>query len=86
VTPAPSTGVALSAGGSALSQLWLFWQAPIVGGALGGVLCAVAFEAPAEAPTKEEEVAATFQRRRAHHQVDVAIRAVKDGPLLVWRM
>jgi aquaporin Z len=36
VNPARSTGVALFAGGWAISQLWLFWLAPIVGGALGG--------------------------------------------------
>jgi aquaporin Z len=38
VNPARSTGVALFAGGWALSQLWLFWVAPIVGGAIGGIL------------------------------------------------
>jgi aquaporin Z len=38
VNPARSTGVALFAGGWALSQLWLFWVAPIVGGALGAVV------------------------------------------------
>lgn len=36
VNPARSTGVALFAETAALSQLWLFWVAPIVGGALGG--------------------------------------------------
>ncbi|NCT68782.1 MAG: aquaporin Z [Rhodanobacteraceae bacterium] len=36
VNPARSTGVALYAGGLAVSQLWLFWLAPLVGGALGG--------------------------------------------------
>jgi aquaporin Z len=36
VNPARSTGVALVAGGWALQQLWLFWLAPIIGGALGG--------------------------------------------------
>ena len=35
VNPARSTGVAVFAGGWALSQLWLFWVAPIVGGLLG---------------------------------------------------
>jgi aquaporin Z len=35
VNPARSTGVAVFAGGWALEQLWLFWVAPIVGGALG---------------------------------------------------
>lgn len=38
VNPARSTGVALFVGDWALSQLWLFWVAPIVGGILGGVL------------------------------------------------
>lgn len=38
VNPARSTGVALFAGGAALSQLWLFWIAPIAGGVIGGTL------------------------------------------------
>jgi len=38
VNPARSTGVALYAGGWAISQLWLFWLAPIVGGLLGAVV------------------------------------------------
>ena len=38
VTPARSTGVALRVGGTPLSQLWLFWAAPIIGGVLGGVI------------------------------------------------
>ena len=38
VNPARSTGVALYVGGWALAQLWLFWLAPIVGGALGGFI------------------------------------------------
>ncbi len=36
VNPARSTGPALFVGGWALQQLWLFWVAPIIGGALGG--------------------------------------------------
>ena len=36
VNPARSTGVALFAGGWALTQLWLFWVAPLIGGILGG--------------------------------------------------
>jgi aquaporin Z len=35
VNPARSTGVAVFVGGWAVSQLWLFWVAPIVGGVLG---------------------------------------------------
>jgi aquaporin Z len=38
VNPARSTGVALFQGSWAISQLWLFWVAPIVGGALAGVV------------------------------------------------
>jgi aquaporin Z len=38
VNPARSTGPALFVGGWAVAQLWLFWVAPLVGGALGGVL------------------------------------------------
>ncbi|MCX6049942.1 MAG: aquaporin Z [Chloroflexi bacterium] len=38
VNPARSTGVALFVGGWALSQLWLFWVAPIVGAAIGGIV------------------------------------------------
>ena len=37
VNPARSTGVAFFAEPWALSQLWLFWVAPIVGGALGAL-------------------------------------------------
>ncbi len=36
VNPARSTGPAVFVGGWAISQLWLFWLAPIVGGALAG--------------------------------------------------
>jgi len=36
VNPARSTGPAIFAGGSALSQLWLFWVAPILGATLAG--------------------------------------------------
>lgn len=37
VNPARSTGPAVFVGGWALAQLWLFWVAPIIGGALGGI-------------------------------------------------
>ena len=36
VNPARSTGPAIFAGGWALQQLWMFWVAPLIGGALGG--------------------------------------------------
>src|SRR4051794_24185417 len=47
VNPARSTGPAIFVGGWAISQLWLFWFAPILGAALGGVLYAGVFESAA---------------------------------------
>jgi aquaporin Z len=38
VNPARSTGVAIFAGGWAISQLWLFWIAPIIGAIVGAVI------------------------------------------------
>jgi aquaporin Z len=38
VNPARSTGQALFVGGWAVTQLWMFWIAPLLGGALAGVL------------------------------------------------
>ncbi|KKL20988.1 hypothetical protein LCGC14_2449950 [marine sediment metagenome] len=38
VNPARSTGVAIFQGGWAVSQLWLFWIAPIVGAIFAGVV------------------------------------------------
>jgi aquaporin Z len=38
VNPARSTGVAIFQGDWAISQLWLFWIAPIVGAVLAGVV------------------------------------------------
>ena len=37
VNPARSTGQALFVGDWAMAQLWLFWLAPLVGGAIGGI-------------------------------------------------
>ncbi|HPC35029.1 MAG TPA: aquaporin Z [Candidatus Marinimicrobia bacterium] len=38
VNPARSTGVAVYVGGWAISQLWLFWVAPIIGAVLGALI------------------------------------------------
>ncbi len=38
VNPARSTGVALFAETAAMSQLWLFWVAPLIGGAIGALI------------------------------------------------
>jgi aquaporin Z len=38
INPARSTAAAIFGGGEALGQLWLFWLAPLLGGALGGVI------------------------------------------------
>jgi aquaporin Z len=47
VNPARSTGPALFVGGWAIKQLWLFWVAPLIGGALGGLLYRWISEEPA---------------------------------------
>jgi aquaporin Z len=51
VNPARSTGPALFVGGWAIGQLWLFWAAPLVGGALAGLLHASLFEKKSGAAT-----------------------------------
>ncbi|KMO16989.1 aquaporin Z [Methylobacterium platani] len=57
--PARSTGPALVVGGWALAQLWLFWVAPILGGALGGILYRWLSEEPSAAVTGVSRAAAT---------------------------
>ncbi|CAB3780561.1 Aquaporin Z 2 [Paraburkholderia caffeinitolerans] len=55
VNPARSTGPALFVGGEAISQLWLFWVAPIIGAVIAGIvypLIAGRREAMAEAPAR----------------------------------
>jgi aquaporin Z len=56
VNPARSTGPAIFVGGWALSQLWLFWVAPIIGAAIAGLVYAFAFEGETK-PTTETESA-----------------------------
>jgi aquaporin Z len=51
VNPARSTSQALIAGGWALQQLWLFWVAPIVGGALAGIAYSLLFGEEKETET-----------------------------------
>ncbi|MGV3719415.1 MAG: aquaporin Z [Actinomycetota bacterium] len=48
VNPARSTGPALFVGGWALAQLWLFWAAPLLGGALAGATYNALFTPHAE--------------------------------------
>ena len=53
VNPARSTGPALFVGGWAISQLWLFWVAPILGAVIGGLISTIFFAAPQE-PLRDE--------------------------------
>lgn len=50
VNPARSTGPALFVGGWALHQLWLFWVAPLIGGAVGGLIYESLFSEYKETP------------------------------------
>jgi len=52
LNPARSTGSAVFADGWALQQLWLFWVAPILGGAIGGVVYPLLAGSPARSPTR----------------------------------
>ncbi|WP_313706634.1 aquaporin Z [Massilia sp.] len=56
VNPARSTGPALFAGAWAVSQLWLFWLAPLLGGTLAGALYRTLLE-------REESPSVTGERR-----------------------
>jgi aquaporin Z len=58
VNPARSTGPALFVGGWALGQLWLFWAAPLIGGAAGGMLYRWIGVEPLVAVTGDDEPAA----------------------------
>lgn len=64
VNPARSTGPALFVGGWAVRQLWLFWLAPLVGGALGGLVYEFLFSQYEEAPvfTAEDQDIANVPR------------------------
>ena len=53
VNPARSTGPAIFVGGWAVSQLWLFWVAPILGAMLGGLI-SNAFFAASQEPIREK--------------------------------
>lgn len=57
VNPARSTGPALFVGGWALAQLWLFWVAPLVGGATGGALYRWLSDEPAAQVTGQTSAA-----------------------------
>jgi aquaporin Z len=50
VNPARSTGPALFVQGWALSQLWLFWVAPLLGGAIGAVVYQLTATAKLQTP------------------------------------
>jgi aquaporin Z len=52
LNPARSTATAVFADGWALQQLWLFWVAPMIGGALAGVVYPLMAGSPASSPKR----------------------------------
>ena len=48
VNPARSTSQALFVGDWALSQLWLFWAAPVIGAVIGGIVYKLLLEDDSE--------------------------------------
>jgi len=65
VNPARSTGPAIFVGGWAISQLWLFWVAPIIGAALAGVAYSLLAEEPKTDSIAEIEHQAAAKARAA---------------------
>lgn len=63
VNPARSTGPALFVAGWAISQLWLFWVAPLSGGVLGGFVYRFLFETAGL--QKVDQIAPTADRLKA---------------------
>jgi len=55
VNPARSTGPAIFAGGWALQQLWMFWVAPPIGGAIGGIVYDALFGMKGKLPAAIEK-------------------------------
>jgi len=72
VNPARSTGPAVFVGGWALSQLWLFWLAPICGAALGGLVYRFLGSEPVESPQSPLE--------KLTEQSEARARSVERGP------
>jgi aquaporin Z len=62
VNPARSLGSAVFAGGAALSQLWVFWVAPLLGGFLGGSIARWLQEEPGARPSPPQAQAGARQR------------------------
>jgi aquaporin Z len=62
VNPARSTGPAVFVGGWAISQLWMFWVAPLIGGALGGGIYRALFSEEPE-PTVRSAMTANPRNR-----------------------
>jgi aquaporin Z len=55
VNPARSTGPAIFARDWALQQLWMFWVAPPIGGAIGGIVYDALFGMKGKVPTAIEK-------------------------------
>lgn len=65
VNPARSTATAIFAGNAYLSQLWLFWLAPMAGAVLAGVLARWFFEIEPQASESVARLPRPFKTRRA---------------------
>ena len=65
VNPARSTGPAIFVGGWALSQLWLFWLAPLIGGIIGGGIYRILFGEHSQKQQGEEPALRAIDRLRA---------------------
>ena len=80
VNPARSTGPALFVGGWALGQLWLFWVAPLVGGAIGGVVYNSIFSEYKEQTGSGRRRTGRSQRAEARSRLNSSATTCEDYP------
>jgi aquaporin Z len=76
VNPARSTGPAVFVGDWALSQLWLFWVAPIIGAVLAGVVYRWLGE---EIPKAEGQLDELFSETITTKRIEISFDASGDG-------
>ncbi len=84
VNPARSTGPALVVGGLALQQLWLFWVAPLIGGAAGGLLDNPLAAETVPNPNIEGESSPLRRGRRLRRTISAG-RSQRRGPRPPYR-
>jgi aquaporin Z len=79
VNPARSLGPALFVGGDAMTQLWLFWVAPIIGGILAAFVWRAVFAEEKFESTMEAEMSQLEARDGTKKSVECEVRPEKKA-------